>query len=47
MTLNNSDPKVEAAERRAEIEAEPKSVSKQRNEELAIRIDRFPSLKDF
>ena len=47
MTLNNSDPKVEAAERRAEIEAEPKSVSKQRNKELAIRIDRFPSLKDF
>ena len=47
MTLNNSDPKVEATERRAEIEAEPKSVSKQRNKELAIRIDRFPSLKDF
>ena len=47
MTLNNSEPKVEATKRRAEIEAEPKSVSKQRNEELALRIDRFPSLKDF
>ena len=47
MKLSDKDPKVAASERRAEIAAEPESVSAQRNKDLVRRADRFPSLKDF
>ena len=47
MTVRTRDPDDEEAARQAAIEAEPKSVTKERNKELALRTDKFPSLIDF
>jgi len=47
MNVRDRDPKAEEEARKAAIEAEPESVSAQRNKELTLRTDRFPSLKDF
>jgi Peptidase family M1 domain len=43
-TLN---PEVEKAERRREREAQPQTLSQQRNAPLPKRVDEYPSLKDF
>lgn len=47
MTIRSRDPKKEEAARQAVIDAEPKSLSKERNQDLAVRTDKFPSLFDF
>ena len=47
MNVRDRDPKAEEEAREAAIAAEPESVSDERNKELTLRTDRFPSLKDF
>ena len=47
MTIRDRDPKAEEEARKKAIEDEPKSVSAERNKDLTLRTDRFPSLKDF
>ena len=45
--MDTRDPEVEKAERRREREAQPRTLSQQRNAALPKRVDEFPSLKDF
>lgn len=45
--VNTADPDVEKGIQRAEREAEPETVSDQRNAQLAKRSDDFPGLLDF
>ncbi len=45
--MNTRDPDVEAAWLRAQAEAEPTSITRQRNEGMVRRTDRNPSLIDF
>ena len=47
MTIRSRDPEVEDAERKAAIDAKPKSLSAERNKDLTLRTERFPSLIDF
>lgn len=46
-TLESPDPEVEKAVRKQERDAEPKTLSEERNAPLPKRVDRFPELKDF
>ena len=45
--VDTLDPEVEKAARRREREAQPQTLSQQRNRELPKRVDEYPSLKDF
>jgi hypothetical protein len=45
--LDTLNPEVEKAERRREREAQPQTLSAQRNREIPKRVDEYPSLKDF
>ena len=47
MTVRSRDPDDEEAARQAAIDAEPKSVTEERNKDLAVRTEKFPSLVDF
>jgi hypothetical protein len=44
---SDGDPDKEAAEKRKSKQAQPKTLSEQRNAELPKRADEFPELKDF
>jgi hypothetical protein len=46
-SLETRDPDVDKAARRREREAEPRSLTQQRNAQLPKRVDQFPTLKDF
>lgn len=46
-TLNTGDPVIEKDRLKQERAGEPPSLSKQRNELLPKRIDRYPELRDF
>ena len=46
-TVSSQDPEVEKALQRARRAEEPVSVTKQRNEGMARRVDAHPELKDF
>jgi len=46
-TVSSQDPDVEKAMQRARRAAEPVSVTRQRNEGMARRVDAHPELKDF
>src|SRR5690606_39049428 len=46
-TVSSQDPEVEKALQRARRPAEPVSVTRQRNEGMARRVDAHPELKDF
>jgi len=46
-TVSSQDPEVEKAMQRARRAAEPVSVTRQRNEGMARRVDAHPELKDF
>ncbi|GAB5442083.1 MAG: M1 family metallopeptidase [Fuerstiella sp.] len=45
--IDTGDPVEESDRKRAERDAEPKSLSQQRNESIMKRIHTFPELKDF
>ena len=45
--VDTRDPEVEKAARRREREAEPRTLSQERNAALPKRVDEFPTLKDF
>ena len=45
--LDPRDPAVEKPKAKAEKEALPKTLAKERNASLPKRVDRFPELKDF
>ena len=47
MNVRDRDPDAEQAARQAAIDAEPKSLSDERNKDLPVRTDRFPKLLDF
>ena len=47
MNVNTFDPEVEKGILRDERDAEPETLSKARNADLAQRTDEFPDLKDF
>ncbi|MBQ5963654.1 M1 family aminopeptidase [Massilia sp. ZL223] len=46
-TVASKDPEVEKAWQRARKQAEPISITDQRNKGMERRVDRFPELKDF
>lgn len=46
-TLDTSNPEVEKGAARREREAQPETLSQQRNRDIPKRIEQFPSLKDF
>ncbi len=46
-TVSDGDPEREAQEKRAARDAEPKTLSQQRNKALPKLVDQFPELKDF
>ena len=46
-TVSTKDPEVEKAWQRARKQAEPVSITDQRNKGMERRVDRFPELKDF
>ncbi len=46
-TIDTQNPEIEKALARAERDAEPKSITHQRNADVPKRSDRFPSLLDF
>ncbi len=46
-TLETRDPEIDKPLRRAERDAEPPTLSQQRNAELPKRVDLYPELKDF
>ena len=46
-TVSSKDPEVEKAWARARKQAEPISITDQRNKGMERRVDRFPELKDF
>ncbi|MDP3670887.1 MAG: M1 family aminopeptidase [Telluria sp.] len=45
--VSSTDPEVEKAWKKAQRDAEPVSVTVQRNKDLARRVDAYPELKDF
>src|SRR5215211_4341846 len=45
-TIDTRNPEIEKPRRRSEREAQPRTLSQQRNEALPKRIDEFPSLRD-
>lgn len=47
LQLDSRDPAIEKPKAKAEREALPKTLTKERNASLPKRIDRFPELKDF
>ena len=47
MNVRSREPEKEEAARQAAIDAEPESMSKKRNKDLAVRTDKFSSLIDF
>ena len=47
LQLDTRDPSVEKPKAKAEKEALPKTLTKERNATLPKRVDRFPELKDF
>jgi hypothetical protein len=47
LQLDTRDPAIEKPKAKAEKEALPKTLSKERNASLPKRVDRFPELKDF
>ncbi|BDT60832.1 aminopeptidase [Massilia varians] len=46
-TISSKDPEIEKAWARARKQAEPISITDQRNKGMERRVDRFPELKDF
>jgi hypothetical protein len=46
-TLETGDPDRVKAEKKAERDGRPKTLSEERNESLAVRADRYPELLDF
>lgn len=47
LQLDTRDPAIEKPKAKAEKEALPKTLTKERNASLPKRVDRFPELKDF
>ena len=47
LQLDTRDPAIEKAKAKAEKDALPKTLTKERNAALPKRVDRFPDLKDF
>lgn len=47
LQLDSRDPAIEKPKAKAEREAQPKTLTKERNAALPKRVDRFPELKDF
>jgi hypothetical protein len=45
--LDTLDPEVEKAARRRERDAQPRTLSQERNQSLPKRVDQFPTLRDF
>lgn len=45
--LDTANPETEKADRRRELEAQPRTLSQQRNAAIPKRVDQFPTLKDF
>ncbi|HVG38558.1 MAG TPA: M1 family aminopeptidase, partial [Pyrinomonadaceae bacterium] len=46
-TIDTNDPEIEKPRARREQEAEPETITQQRNQTLPKRVDQFPTLKDF
>jgi hypothetical protein len=46
-TIDTRNPEVEKSRRKAEREAQPQTLSQERNRQIPKRTDEFPSLRDF
>jgi hypothetical protein len=46
-TIDTRNPEIEKSKKRAERDAQPETISQQRNRPLPKRTDEFPSLRDF
>jgi hypothetical protein len=45
--MDTGDPEIDKARRLADREAEPRTISQQRNKGIDLRVDRYPELLDF